>query len=516
MTRLAISIFLGALALLALAVPHAQAGVTGQRPDLVADPPARVSIDQLDVEGSERRLIRFDGFIRNSLLGGMLEIQASDARDGRMSTVEQVIGGSRRPLGGRVVYETSDGHNHWHLQEAARYSLWSADGAAEVAPAQKVGFCMTDTRPIEEGAPETATWRGCGGQASNEIGMGISPGWRDDYPKGLWFQWVDASDVAPGSYRLRSQVDPLDLVEETNEVNPAAETAVTIPGWNAKPLALPLETTAIRLEAAPAGGEVAGPDFRIEDPPRHGFVDRPTGVWFTNPDLSYRRAPGAPAGAGDSFTVSARERGTPFPLSPRRATIAIGVPAGGDGAPPSGERVLLSGVPGRMVAGTSVQLRADVVGGTSSSVRWSATRGTIGPDGTFRAPAKPATAVVRATSPGGASAEARIEVVARRAVGPVPAACSGRATRVRSALGRLCARRVGGAVLARVTARRSGRLRLSLRQGRRVLRRCAWRARAGRAYGCRFRVKRSRRGLAVVVAQRRRDGRVLTRRLRVR
>jgi hypothetical protein len=134
----------------------------------------------------------------------------------------------------------------------------------------------------------------------------------------------------------------------------------------------------------------------------------------------------------------------------------------------------------------------------------------------LRAPVRPGEAVVRATSPSGAFGEARIRIVAPPARRPVPAACAGdRRARVASKIGRLCARHVRGTVLTRVVPKRSGRLRLSVRRGSRVLKRCFWRARAGRAYGCRFRVE-PKRGLSVMVAQRRLDGRVLTRRLRLR
>ena len=53
----------------------------------------------------------------------------------------------------RILYETQDGHNHFHLQKIARYSLWNQARTAEVAPGQKVGFCLEDTQRRETTGP---------------------------------------------------------------------------------------------------------------------------------------------------------------------------------------------------------------------------------------------------------------------------------------------------------------------------------------------------------------------------
>ena len=48
-----------------------------------------------------------------------------------------------------MLFVNADGHHHWHLQHVAKYSLWNADRIAEVAPAQKVGFCLEDSEHVE-------------------------------------------------------------------------------------------------------------------------------------------------------------------------------------------------------------------------------------------------------------------------------------------------------------------------------------------------------------------------------
>ena len=57
-----------------------------------------------------------------------------------------------------IIWEPEDGHNHWHLKNAARYSLWNSDKTAEVAPALKVGFCLIDSTRIETHGPSTRVY----------------------------------------------------------------------------------------------------------------------------------------------------------------------------------------------------------------------------------------------------------------------------------------------------------------------------------------------------------------------
>jgi len=53
------------------------------------------------------------------------------------------------PSAAELIYVTADGHEHWHLQRAAKYSLWNLAKSAEVAPAMKVGFCLDDSEHVE-------------------------------------------------------------------------------------------------------------------------------------------------------------------------------------------------------------------------------------------------------------------------------------------------------------------------------------------------------------------------------
>ena len=52
-----------------------------------------------------------------------------------------------------VLFETADGHDHFHLMRAMRYSLWTTDKTAQVAPGQKVGFCLYDIEAAPQPSP---------------------------------------------------------------------------------------------------------------------------------------------------------------------------------------------------------------------------------------------------------------------------------------------------------------------------------------------------------------------------
>ena len=52
-----------------------------------------------------------------------------------------------------VVFEAADGHNHFHLKNAMRYSLWNLQKTAQVAPGQKAGFCLYDIEDAPSPAP---------------------------------------------------------------------------------------------------------------------------------------------------------------------------------------------------------------------------------------------------------------------------------------------------------------------------------------------------------------------------
>ena len=278
-----------ALAVAAIALitflPASAARAADLLPDLVAPVPTNPAVGVSTLaDGHDHLLVRFDGYIHN-VGDGALEIFGSNPVNGVMTVSGQRIyttTGSTRDDTSRhpqIYFENSDGHNHWHLRGAARFSLWNEAGTAEVAAGAKVGFCLEDVDRIDSFAPANPSYTDfC---AKNQPGVsslveGISRGWQDVYAAKLPFQWVDLSDVAPGRYRPGEQVDPDNFVIESNEADNGPTLApeiVTVPGYVAASGAVTAaHPQTIVLGAAQVGSP--GPyAFRIESAPKHGTLE---------------------------------------------------------------------------------------------------------------------------------------------------------------------------------------------------------------------------------------------------
>ena len=272
-----------------------------------------------------------------------------------------------------LIYETADGHNHWHLRAAMRYALFNDARSAEVAPSQKVGFCLIDSEHVDASGPSNAVYLlGSFCEKYNPtaatVSMGISSGWRDKYPRNLAFQWVDVSDVQPGNYWLGATSDPDNSVLEANEGNNGtafADTASVIPGFTAQPVSItnvvPGQAMPVPLSATSFGAVSLGNRrFRITSAPSHGTLDQSVGTAFTDAAVTY--TPAAGYSGPDSFAYVAADASSGFPRVPAPAWVTLAPSV-------ATASVAISGAPARLVAGTSVQLVATVVG-DPPSVQW--------------------------------------------------------------------------------------------------------------------------------------------------
>ena len=120
--------------------------------------------------------------------------------------------------------------------------------------------------------------------------MGISTGWRDVYERTLPFQYIDVSNLQPGHYWLRSQVDPNNLLRESNEVNAAvfASARSTVPGYIARAIGTvnPFQVSGVKHvdvqdHAVPGPvpqhrrghpGLLGTPQYKITEQPEHGTL----------------------------------------------------------------------------------------------------------------------------------------------------------------------------------------------------------------------------------------------------
>jgi Lysyl oxidase len=169
------------------------------------------------------RLLRFDATIVNvAAAGGTFEVlgQRPDTSTTTMAVSQLVHNddGSTTtvPTSAQMIYDTGDGHHHWHVVGLEAYTLTTPSGALVTSP--KVGFCFYDSVAFNlslPGAPQTPVYTGCGTQTSLTVDTGLSVGWGDRYPSTAHNQWVDITGQPYGQYHLQAVADPRDYFQET-------------------------------------------------------------------------------------------------------------------------------------------------------------------------------------------------------------------------------------------------------------------------------------------------------------
>ncbi|HWB74583.1 MAG TPA: lysyl oxidase family protein [Nannocystaceae bacterium] len=132
------------------------------------------------------------------------------------------------------LYHFSDCHMHYHFDGYARYAL--VDDAGEIiAPGHKQAFCLWDG-----GSWAWPTMQGWDtGDGSDSVyscySQGVQVGWYDEYYKELDCQWIDITDIPPGDYKIRIEVNlprqdmAVPALVERDYTNNMVEIPVSIP-----------------------------------------------------------------------------------------------------------------------------------------------------------------------------------------------------------------------------------------------------------------------------------------------
>lgn len=108
---------------------------------------------------------------------------------------------------GNPLFHYSECHQHMHFDGYARYRLLNPDGT-EAATGHKQAFCLMDIERLSDDAAEVNQYD-CGHQ-------GIQRGWADTYGADLDCQWIDITDVAPGTYTIEVRLNPDRLIPENH------------------------------------------------------------------------------------------------------------------------------------------------------------------------------------------------------------------------------------------------------------------------------------------------------------
>jgi len=121
------------------------------------------------------------------------------------------------------------GHDHWHFDAMAAYSLRRPGTTSRLAARPKVSFCLRDNTRVE-GEPTTVRREHFGECTARGV-QGISPGWIDVYGPDLDGQWLRLPRrVGREVLCLDVEADPRGLVRESDESDNATTVAIRIAG----------------------------------------------------------------------------------------------------------------------------------------------------------------------------------------------------------------------------------------------------------------------------------------------
>ena len=145
----------------------------------------------------------------------------------------QVIGRARA---GTMGFDTEHGHNHWHFQQFAQYSLLNSAHQLAV-PSRKVGFCIAPTDPVDllrPGAVWQPSFLGFGGQCGSPTALWVQEelplGWGDTYFQSVAGQSFNITKLPNGTYYIEIRANPEHVLYETNTSNDVSLRKVILGG----------------------------------------------------------------------------------------------------------------------------------------------------------------------------------------------------------------------------------------------------------------------------------------------
>ena len=123
---------------------------------------------------------------------------------------------------GTFEFDKRHGHNHWHMEDMARYDLLN-DAGRRLLLSTKQSFCMAPTDPIDL-TVSGADWQAdsesltsaCAGEDAIWQREFLPAGWGDTYYQSVAGQSFDITELPNGKYTVRITADPRHhLIEES-------------------------------------------------------------------------------------------------------------------------------------------------------------------------------------------------------------------------------------------------------------------------------------------------------------
>jgi hypothetical protein len=198
-------------------------------PDLDQRPPLAVSV-RWGGPPAHHPLLVFTSSVENVGYGPLLVEARRASRRAPTMRADQLIrlrgGGFRRVVGvGRLRYNVSTSHSHWHLLPFERYELRTL-GGGQILRDHKSGFCLTSDHrsPLAALGPRAAQpikGSDCARDKprARRLREGIAVGWGDIYIPAKEGQSLDLSGFTPGEYDLVHRVNVGRLLREIDYSN---------------------------------------------------------------------------------------------------------------------------------------------------------------------------------------------------------------------------------------------------------------------------------------------------------
>lgn len=217
-------------------------------PDLVALPAWDIQVTQ---QGS-RDFIAFSATVWNAGPAPLLVEGYRRPNEAVMDAWQYFMRGDEvvgRQRVGTFEYDARPGHQHWHFQQFATYSLLDAS-RQQVELSKKEAFCLAPTDAIDMTVRD-AEWQPgstglsttCGDRSAIWIRETLETGWGDTYGQFLPGQALNITDLPNGTYFVAVEANAAGLLFENDTSNDRAlrrivlgghpgHRTVTVPPWH--------------------------------------------------------------------------------------------------------------------------------------------------------------------------------------------------------------------------------------------------------------------------------------------
>ncbi len=186
-------------------------------PDLVLDAEyLRTTVAQDFVDASADPCLLNEGCVTGS---GLRRVVRFGTRSGNIGNADLKMG---TPSMANPLWEFDECHEHYHFEGYARYDLIDTDTTQLLPIGYKNGFCLRDNGNWDLDAATA----GCAEYTCEDQGLG--QGCADVYTPDLPCQWLDITDVAPGTYALRVSINAEQSLAELSFDNNSASVRIQI------------------------------------------------------------------------------------------------------------------------------------------------------------------------------------------------------------------------------------------------------------------------------------------------